>query len=404
MRFVLIILLLAGAASPARAEGNPKKPERADFSTLVDRLRDHPEVLAYVEKAESQRLYGDGERGLPDPMVMLGAQDYAIGRTMSRNQQQKMIGFRQEIPRLSVREAKVARGHAESQKTRLMADYAFAAMKARLITALADRRRIKELEKIYKQQETLLVAERRSLVGRLGADRAGVDDVALQQADRAEVALAVSDLEEQDHEVEAMLVNMLGESTDAAPPEIKPAAWDGDVGDTYPVKISGQDVTMARQEIKQREGEFGPNLLLQGNYARMYGGDNAASISVGVSVPLWASDSQEPRLRGAKAGLRSAVSDAGNAERQTKERLSLLEAQIETSEKKLKLLKSKQDSLDQAAVAALREYEAGEADLPSVLKAKRDALGVRAVVASERAKRTSLIADFNRYFIEETKL
>jgi outer membrane protein TolC len=404
MRSLLIILLLAGAASPALAKDIPKKTKPADFGTLVARLRDHPAVRAYVEKAESQRLYGDGELGLPDPMLMLGAQDYAIGRSMSRDMQQEMIGFRQEIPRMDVREAKAARGHAESQKTRLMADYAFAAMRARLITALAELQRIKEQEKIYKQQETLLGAERRSLVGRLGAGRGGVDDLALQQADRAEVALNVSDLEGQRHEVEAMLVNMLGETTDAAPPEIKPAAWEGDVGDTYPARISGQDVAMARQEIKQREGEFGPNLLLQGNYARMYGGDNAASISVGVSVPLWAPDGQEPRLRGAKAGLRAAESDADDAGRQTRERLSLLKAQIDTSAKKLKLLKSKQDSLDQAAVAALREYEAGEADLASVLKAKRDALGVRAVVASERARRTSLIADFNRYFIEETRL
>ncbi len=404
MPFVLIILLLAGAASPARAGVNPEKPVPADFGALVDRLRDHPEVRAYVEKAESQRLYGDGERGLPDPMLMFGAQDYAIGRGTSRDRQQKMFGFRQEIPRPSVREAKAARGQAESRKTRLMADYAFAAMKARLITALAELQRIKEQERIYKQQDRLFEAERLILAGRVAANRGGVGDLSAQQAGRTGVALDVSDLGEQRHEIEAMLVNMLGETTDAAPPEIKPAAWGRDVGSTYPVKISGQDIAVARQEIKQREGEFGPNLLVQGNYARMYGGDNAATISVGVSVPLWASAGQAPRLGAAKAGLRSAEADLGGVERQTTERLSHLQAQIETSAKKLELLKSKQDSLEQAAGAALREYEAGKADLPPVLEARRDALGVRAIMAAERAKRTSLIADFNRYFIEETRL
>ncbi len=404
MPFVLIVLLLAGAASPAWAEGNPKKPAAADFAALVDRLRDHPEIRAYVEKAESQRLNGEGELGLPDPMVMLSEQDYPIGRSMSRGLQQKMIGFRQDIPRLSVREAKVERGHAESQKTRLMADYALAAMKARLITALAELQRIKEQEGIFKQQDKLFEAERLVLAGRVGADRGGVGDLSTRQAERTEVALNVSDLVEQRHEVEAMLVNMLGETTTAAPPEIKPAAWENDVGGTYPVKIAGQDIAMARQEIKQREGEFGPNFLIQGSYARMYGSDNAATIGVGVSVPLWASTSQKPKLSAAKAGLRAAEADQGGVERQTTERLSHLRSQIDTSTKKLKLLKTKQDSLEQSAGAALREYEAGKADLPSVLKARRDALGVRAIMAAERAKRTSLIADFNRYFIEETTL
>jgi outer membrane protein, heavy metal efflux system len=404
MPFVLIVLLLAGAASPAWAEGNPKKSETAQFSALVERLRDHPEILAYAEKAESQRFYGDGEQGLPDPMLMFGAEDYAIGRSMSRDQQQKMVGFRQEIPRLSVREAKVARGHAESQKTRLMADYAFAAMKARLITALAELRRVREQENIYRQQESLLKAERLSLAGRVGANQESIGDLALQEADRVEVSLTVSELGQQEHEIEATLVNMLGQPVNAALPDIKPAAWKSDVGNTYPVKITGQDVTVARQEIKQREGEFGPNLLLQGNYARMYGGDNAATISVGVSVPLWSSSSQKPRLSGAKAGLRAAEAELGGVERQTVERLSHLRAQIATSAKKLELLKTKQNSLEQSASAALREYEAGKTDLPSVLKAKRDALGVKAILAAERAKRTSLIADFNRFFIEETTL
>ncbi len=404
MRSILIILLLAGAASPALAKDIPEKSAPASFDALVERLRDHPEVRAYAEKAESQRLYGDGERGLPDPMLMLGVQDYAIGRSMSRDQQQKMIGFRQEIPQASVREAKVARGHAESQKTRLAADYALAAMKAKLIAALAELQRIRAQEKIYKQQEAIFATERRSLAGRVASNQGSVGTIALQQADLTEIDLALNDLHEQKHEVEAMLVGMLGETTAIAPPEVKPVSWTRDVAGTYPVGIAGQDVAMSRQEIKQREGEFGPSFQVQGNYSRMYGGDNAGTITLGVSVPLWASESQRPKLAGAKAGLRSAESDLDNARRQVTERLSHLQAQIATSAKKIELLTSKQHSLDQAADAMLREYEAGKADLPAVLKAKRDALGVQAMMAEERAKRISLIADFNRYFIKEKNL
>lgn len=400
MPFLLIVLLLAGTASPAWAEGKPKYLETGEFDTLVERLRDHPDILAYVEKAQSQRLYGDGERGLPDPMLMLGAQDYAIGRSMSLDQQQTMVGFRQEIPPPSVRAAKAARGHAESQKTRLMADYAFATMKARLITALAELQRIKEQQKIYDQQEALLSSERRSLAGRVGANDAGLGDLSMQQASRIEVALNMSDLKEQRHEIEAVLINLLGETANVSPPKIEPASWDGDAGNAYPVKIAGQDVAMARQEIKQRKSEFSPSLLVQANYARMYGGDNAGTIILGVSIPLWAADSQEPKLNGAKAGFRAAEAELDGVERQTVERLSHLRVQIETSTKRLGLLKQKENSLSRAAGALLREYEAGKAELPSILNVRREALGVRALWAAERAKRTSLVADFNRYIIE----
>jgi outer membrane protein TolC len=396
------LLLVISAATPAWAqEDAPQEQELGAFTRLAEKLRNHPEVQAYVEKAESQRLYGDGEQGLPDPMLMVGVQDYPIGSSNSRSEQQKMIGFRQDIPGFGIREAKAGKVHAESQKTKLMADYAFAAMKAKLATTLANWQRIKEQEAIYKQQDALFTTERKSLTGRIAANQSSVSQLTMHHADQTEVEISLSELEEQKHEIEAMLTNMLGETPDIAPPDLEMIAWDQNAEKTYPVRIAAQDIQVAHREIDLRESEYGPNFEVQANYGRMYGGDNSGTITVGVSIPLWASASQKPKLDGAKASLRAAEWDVDTVKRQTIERLSHLQAQIVTSTKKVELYKDKQNSLNHASNAIVREYEAGKADMPSVLKAKRNALSVRASLAAEKAKRLSLIADFNRYFTPE---
>jgi len=69
---------------------------------------------------------------------------------------------------------------------------------------------------------------------------------------------------------------------------------------------------------------------------------------------------------------------------------------------KLDLLKTKNAHLAENAKAIAREYEAGKADMAMYLKARRDALSVRITLAQERAKHTSLIADFNHYIIGDS--
>lgn len=399
MPFLIIMLLLIGGAFNAWAGEPPPEQTTTAFNRLAERLREHPEIQAYVEKARSQRLYGDGEKGLPDPMLMVGVQDYPLG-SGSRDQQETMVGFKQEIPGFGIRDAKINRAHAESEKTRLMADYAFAAMKAKLAMALADLQRIKEQEDTYKQQQALFDIERKSLAGRITANQSEFGQFTMSQAEEAEVKLALNDLKEQRHGMQAMLTNMLGEAPDIAPPAIEMAAWSNDTDATYPVVITGQDIRIAHREIDQRNAEYGPNFEIQANYGRMASGDNTGALTAGISIPLWASVSQEPRLQAAKASLRVAESDADMTKRGVVEKLTHLKAQIETTASKIEVLNKKQDSLNQSASAAVREYEAGKADLPSVLKAKRDALNIRALLAAERAKRLTLIADFNHYFIQ----
>ncbi len=313
-----------------------------------------------------------------------------------------MIGFKQTIPAFGTRGAKSERIGVELRKNKLLGEYAFAAMKARMITAFANLERIKEQEKLLDQQAALFGSERTSLKGRIAANQAGVSQLSMSQADSTDIEIMRAELDEEKHEMMAMLQNMLGESPEVTLPPIEAVAWNGDAEKTYPVTIATADIDMARKDVDLRESEFNPNFELQANYGRMNGGDNAGTIMVGLSIPLWASESQKPRLAGAKASVRAAQSDQETIERQTIEKLNHLKAQVDASGKKIELLKRKESLLGASRSAQVREYEAGKADFAMPLKTRRDMLSVRYQLAAEQAKHTALVADFNRYIVQES--
>lgn len=397
---IVALLVSTGMALPAQAADTGQPEELGTLTRLEEKLRQHPEIAAYANRAEASGHYAKGELGLPDPMLFIQEQDYPIGNSMSRGEEQKMIGFKQTIPAFGTRGAKSGRIGVESRKNRLLADYAFAAMKAKMITALANLERIKEQEKLLDQQSALFGSERTSLKGRIAANQVGISQLSMSQADSTDIEIMRAELVEEKHEMMLMLTNMLDETPEVTLPPIEMAAWEQDAAKTYPVVIAAADIDMARKDVDLRESEFGPNFEVQANYGRMNGGDNAGTIMVGLSIPLWASESQKPRLEGAKASVRAAESDQESIKRQTIEKLNHLKAQVEASAKKLELLKRKESLLSASSGAQVREYEAGKADFAMPLKTRRDMLSVRYQLAGERAKHTAFVADFNRYFIE----
>lgn len=397
--FYFLLLLIVSFSTPAWADDNTP-PDLKTFEKLLEKLRQHPEIASYSAKAESVQHYAKGELGLPDPVLFAQEQDYPIGSSMSRNQEEKMIGFKQEIPAFGTLSSKSKKMGADARKQQLAADYAFASMKAKLITTLANWKSIKKQEKLLDEQIALFNSEKTSIKGRIIANQSGVSQLSMSKAESTEAEIMRTELMEQRHELEAMLTNMLGSSPDVELPEIKPTEWNGDVEKTYLVRLGIQDIEMAHKDVDLREAEFNPKFEVQASYGRMYGGDNSGTIMVGVSIPLWASESQTPRLEGAKAALSATQSDQDNIKRQVKEKLDHLRAQITSSEQKIKLFKVKNTHLTNAASAITREYEAGKADFAMYLKAKRDAISASISLAQEQAKHIGLIADFNHYFIE----
>ena len=395
---IVTLLVVTGTVFSAQADDKPVQPSES-FTQLLDKLKQHPEVAAYTSKADATDHFAKGELGLPDPMLNMQEKDLPIGSSMSQDFEEKMIGFKQEIPAFGTRSAKSEGKKAEAHKTRLMGDFAFSTMKAKLIMALANAERIRAQEKILDEQSRLFASERASIKGRIAANQASVSQYSMSQADSTEIDLMRAELSEQKHETHAMLTNMVGEVSDIAPPPITLATWNNNPDQTYPVKIAAEDIIVAGKEVAMRESEFGPHFEVSADYGRMNNRDNAGTIMVGVSIPLWSSESQRPKLAGAKASVTSAQLDQQSARRDITEKLDHLKAQIETSRRKITLLESKEKQLGQSARAITREYESGKADVPMALKARRDALSTRFALVAEKAKHTGLIAEFNSYII-----
>lgn len=403
LRIIVMMTLLIVFSMPSIVQATEKSTDTTSFTALLDRLRQHPEIQGYVSRAEASQFGASGELGLPDPMLFIQEQDYPIGSSMSRDQEQKMIGFKQVIPAFGTRGAKSERMVADSRKNKLLGDYAFSAMKAKLIAALANLERINKQEKLLDKQANLFGSEHASLKGRIAANQAGQSQLSLSEADSTDVQFMRADLSEEKHEIMAMISNMVGESSNVAPPPVQIKEWDESVEMTYPIMIASEDMAAAREDVDLREAEFNPGMEVQASYGRMNGGDNAATVMVGVTIPLWAVQSQMPKLNGAKSSLRAAEADLDNVRRQTLEKLSHLRAQINASDKKLEILQRKLSRLNASSGAQTREYEAGKTDLSMPLKTRRDMVSVQYQQAAEQAKRIALIADFNHYFIEGEK-
>ncbi len=399
-RYLLITaLLFIGAVHPALAEElTAKAPD--NFTALEERLRQHPEIEAYASRVEASESYSKGELVLPDPMLFFEQRDYRFNPSMGGGSGDTMLGFQQDIPRLSLREARSGKIRIESGKNQLLKDYAFAAMKAKMIMAFANLEKIKELRTIAKEQEKLLKTQRQSLKGNVAANRAGFSELSMTDAELQEISITLSELQEEHHGMEAILINLLGEVPSIKLPPIKMLAWDNNTNNTYPVAIASSDIDMANKEVDVREAEYGPNFQIRGSTGRMDNGDSGGSVMLGISIPLWASESQKPKLQGAKSSLRAAQFDQDMIRREVIQKLTHMSAQIENSATKITLLDKKESLLEDSAKAASREYEAGKADFSVILKARREAFSVAAQNAGEKAKRIALIADFNHYIMQ----
>lgn len=405
INYLILFIILIFIPFQSKAE----EPQGVEMLTqLEEKLRRHPEITAYSSRVEASGNYAKSELGLPDPMLFIERENYRFRSDMGRGGGDTMLGFRQEIPRSGLREARAARLREESRKHRLLQDYAFSSMRAKMLSSFVNLRKIKKLKEISLEQEKLLALQKKSLEGSIAANRASAGTVLMADADLQEIHIMLTELEEEQHEIEAMLVNMLGEPfnpawLDMTLPPIEIATWNNDAAHTYPVIIATSDIDMAKRDVDIREAEYGPNFEIQGSAGNMDDGDGGGTIMLGVSIPLWAAESQKPRLLGAKASLSAAEFDHHDVKRQMIERLNHLKAQIDTSSRKIELFEKKESLLQEAADTISREYEAGKADFSMILKTRREAFSVRALAEKERAKHTTLIADFNRYIVQENR-
>ncbi len=392
-----VLVVLLGSASWA---------ETPSFEDLEARLRDHPSLAALHAEAEAREELSVAEGALPDPVISFGVGSIPV-RNPGFNREpdaNKAFGVAQAIPNFGVRRARSARERAEASAMTAQADYRFALLRADLIAALAEKRRLKEQMGYAEAQLQKYGQIQEILGGELEAGRPIYYRLSEIDVERAGVEQEIVALTAALAEVDAALVKV-GDAPDIPPPPIVVRLWDGGALSLWAARLADASVDIAKAGVREGKAAFGPNFGVNVTYMQRengidatgspFEGDDWFAAGVSLSVPLWAPKNQAPRLRAARARQSGAELSYQAAYRETQQKLNTLMAEHAAAERNIALFDRKAKALDQTIAALRGNYEAGDGDYAQVLDAEIAKLTLLAQLAAERSNAITHAARIN---------
>ena len=160
MKIIITIFVIFFVTNSAKAE---------DFDSYINKLKEHPAIESVLENSKKYKNLANSEMGLPDPQLIVGVDNVPVSDP-SFNQflpTAKVYGFRQQIPRYSLRKAKSNKQLVLSKKQRLIANYSLNRLKAYFISSLYEYDKVRKLEDIFKKQIRYYLELENNLRGRL---------------------------------------------------------------------------------------------------------------------------------------------------------------------------------------------------------------------------------------------
>tara|TARA_R110002124_G_scaffold266813_2_gene433828 strand:- start:18096 stop:19331 length:1236 start_codon:yes stop_codon:yes gene_type:complete len=382
------------------------------FEGYVQRLSEHPQVGSILAESEASKAQAQGALGLPDPMFMLGVDnvpisDPAFDRFLPTS---KVIGFSQAIPNPALRGARSEKLEQMSEKQKLRADYTQARLRFMLISKLAEYESVKTQQKLIKTQLGHYRALEETFKGQIESGRSVYQRFSEVDVERAEAERKLNDLEAQHTTIEAEFIRLIGEVPRIAMPEQADTKWDKNPNALYAVLIAAEDIDIAKKDVGIADAAFLPNFGVNAVYKQREDGENSTfdggdwfSVQAQVSIPLWASNNQKPKLKAAKDRQRSAIFAYDDASRIWIKQMAAIESVRDAAGKNVNVLKDKDWAMKSKIDAVQRNYEAGTEDLDRVLLAKIDRLNIQAQLAQVKAAHAFKTAEFNSNIIGALK-
>jgi cobalt-zinc-cadmium efflux system outer membrane protein len=394
---LLLIIIAITASSVSQA---------ATFDEYLQRLKEHPQVSEALAHSNKYNELSKGEMGLPDPQLILGVDnvpvnDPAFDRFLPSS---KVLGFRQAIPSYGLRKAKSEKQKGMSVKQKLFADYTIERLEAYLITALVELDKVKSLREYAGKQLTYYVELENHLKGQLESGSSVYGRFSEIDVERTEVEQKLNNLKAEQSTIEAELVRLVGEIPDITFPNIPILSWSNGVEQAYAVLIAKEDIGIASQGVKAANSAFGPNYGVQALYKQREDGSNFAgddwfSVQATISVPLWYHWNQKPKLRAAESGKQAAEFSYDDMKRMWQKKLTSLASERDVALENISLLQERKGAIREIVASAERNYEAGNAELESVLDAQIDELTILSQLASQRSRHMKLSAEFNSHIM-----
>jgi len=392
---ISFVILLSVLPQHARAES---------FDAYVQKLEAHPQVGSVLAEGHAHQSMAEGEMGLPDPVFMIGVDNVPVSDPEFDRflPSAKVIGFNQEIPNRGLREAKAKKWQQMSKKQSLIAQYTKARLRYMLIAKLAEYDSIKKQKRYIKNQLAHYRELENSFKGQIESGRSVYQRFSEVDVERAEAERKLNNLDAKQAMIEAAFVRLVGDVPDVKTPEVTDIAWDENADRLYPVMIAAEDIQIAQKDIGVADAAFLPNFGINAVYKQRedvgnVSGDDWFSVQAQVSIPLWSSKNQKPKLNAAKYRERSAVLRHEDMKGLWIKQMTALKTARDAAAKNIKVLKNKSWAMKKKIDAAQRNYESGTDNLDTILLAKIDRFNIKSRLAQTMADHGAKAAEFEAH-------
>jgi outer membrane protein TolC len=399
---ITCLLITLAASLPLHAQS---------FQELENLLQKHPQLQTLSYQATSSRERSDAAMGLPDPVVSLGINNFPIfdpsfSEFLPTN---KAIGLQQRFPSRAAREARSAAGRAEAVQFDEKREQLFAAMRAELIALLHHKNRIGLQRSLAKQRDSKYDQLIDTVESAVQGGRPSVFRLAEIEAERAEVARALIDLDAQEAQIDARLIYLVGlipvtpaPVTEAPTKSI--VTWSGDSMNFHASRVADAAVDVLDSGVDEAKAawkpEWGAQLIYQQREAgRNFAGDDWVSMMVTFTVPFWSKKKQAPTLRAAEASKAAAQAMLEDAKRQAAAQYTYSKAVHEATVQANLVLQQKIDAIGDEISAQRANYESGTGDYTAVIDGEIAILKLRAEIATEQARGQVAAAQMNALLV-----
>lgn len=378
---------------------------------FLEKLKNHPQVEAILAKSESERELSEAALGLPDPVFSLGVNNLPVNRLAFDREMMtsKSIGFMQDIPNYNARKARSGIYESEAKQRKYTAYYAEARLKALFLSRLIDRTKLDALEELNMRHLALYKDMENYLKGQLEAGNDVYERLAYTDTNRIDVQFELNAIKTERTDVEEDLIRLVGEIPRLPLSDIKPVNWSGEAERLHPVFLARKDIITSDYKVKEADAAFDPDYGVRASYMQRdsvagNGLNDMFTVEFTVSVPLWASSSQEPKLRAARAEKRGAEFAFQDMKRQWIKKMNVLRNEIDIVTDDLKLLQEKEKALQERITSIQNRYESGEVGYDRLLEAKISYILLQKRHAHHCGRKAQLIAEFNSHIAEENNL
>lgn len=398
-RYSLFAMCIAAAV--------PQLATAQTFEDLETRLRGHPSLIAMDYRASAQEERAVAATALPDPVVSLGINNFPIydpsfNAYLPTN---KAVGIRQQFPNLAGREARAGQARAMADQTSTQLEARYAVLRSDLLALLIDKRRIETQRSLAnsrnaKYDELLDVAE-----AEIDSGRPVVYRLAEIEGERTEVDRTLVDLDQQEAEIDARFIDLVGLVPVGTDPQVTPERWSGRALDFHLVRVAESEIEVTDYGVDEAKSEWKPEWGAQLTYQQrdagaMFAGDDWVSGMVTFTVPIWAERKQAPRLRAAKADRASAEQRYQAAARTAAAQYAALDAAIRAAERSISVIQTRIRAIEDEVAAQLTIYESGVGGYAPIIDGEVAILKLKSEIAAEQSRRDIATARSNALLVQ----